>query len=162
MLFGVSFCSFLTAIWFGLLFLLVLSCMLLCCVLIAFFSSVSLFTCSLYVSCFVVCAFQIVSECHRQCLQCFCLTYPGGIVLLLWVLLLCVYPSWWLAVLPCVMHIMYDLLCWLWSPLPMTVPWVNGVPSSHWTTTVDQTEKKHISGSTMVLIILCCLLTNVS
>ena len=33
--------------------------------------------------------------------------------------------------------ILYDLLWWLWLPLPTTVQWVHGPPSSHWTTTVD-------------------------
>ena len=33
--------------------------------------------------------------------------------------------------------IMYDLLLWLWLPFPTTVPWVHGLPSSQWITTVD-------------------------
>ena len=29
-----------------------------------------------------------------------------------------------------VMHIVYDMLLWLWSPFPTIVPWVHGPPSS--------------------------------
>ena len=36
-----------------------------------------------------------------------------------------------------VMRMMYDLLWWLWSPLPSIVLWVHGPPSSCWTATVD-------------------------
>ena len=41
-----------------------------------------------------------------------------------------------------VMHIMYDMSLWLWSPLPTTVPWVHSPPSSHWTSTVDPNRKE--------------------
>ena len=33
--------------------------------------------------------------------------------------------------------ILYDLLWWLWSSLPIIVCWVHGPPSSHWTATID-------------------------
>ena len=33
--------------------------------------------------------------------------------------------------------ITYALPWWLWSPLPTTIPWVHGLPSSHWTATAD-------------------------
>ena len=41
-----------------------------------------------------------------------------------------------------VMCIIYDLLLWLWSPLPTTVPWVHHPPSPFWTATVDPNEKE--------------------
>ena len=35
--------------------------------------------------------------------------------------------------------ILYDLLWWLWSPLPITVPWIHRPLSFCWTATVDPT-----------------------
>ena len=59
------------------------------------------------------------------------------------------------------MHILYDLLWWLWLPLPSIVPWVHSPLSSHWTTTVESIgrETKFLEVS-MPCSFLQCLLTN--
>ena len=62
----------------------------LCFVSLVLFSGVYLFTHFLSLCVTFLCAFQSVLECHLQCQQRFCFTDPGGIVLLLWMLPLCV------------------------------------------------------------------------
>ena len=45
-----------------------------------------------------------------------------------------VFMSLLLLVISCPVFVMctvYDLLLWLWSPFPTTVPWIHGPPSSH-------------------------------
>ena len=55
--------------------------------------------------------------------------------------------------------IVYDLLWWLWSPVPMVIPWVHGLPSSCWTTTVDHMGIYAKTGEASLLF-LCCLSTS--
>ena len=55
--------------------------------------------------------------------------------------------------------IVYDLLWWLWLPVPTIVPWVHGLPSSCWTTTVDPIRIYAKPGEASLLF-LCCLSTS--
>ena len=62
--------------------------------------------------------------------------------------------------LPLVMHcIMYDLSWWLWLPMPTTVPWVHGLPSSCWTTTADSMGI-HGNIAEASLVLFYCLSTS--
>ena len=77
------------------------------------------------------------------------------------------YLLWALCVICfCVMHlpfvvswIMYDLLWWLWLPVPTIVPWVHEPPSSHWTATADPMGIYANTGEASLLF-FCCLSTS--
>ena len=77
------------------------------CMLLGLLSGVSLFTHSLYVSYFVMCAFQIVLECHLQCVQ--YQRYCPAVMGVAFMFLLFLVISWHAFV----MHITYDLFLWL-------------------------------------------------
>ena len=113
-----------------------LSCMLFCYMSLVLFSGVYLFICSLWV-CVIFCC-ECFSDCFRMSStvstmfilnwsQRYCSAIMG-------VAFTCSVPCDWPVFY---MHIMYDLLLWLWTPLPSTVLWVHGPPFPHKTATVD-------------------------
>ena len=55
--------------------------------------------------------------------------------------------------------IVYDLLWWLWLPVPTTIPWVHGPPSSCWITKADPLGI-HANIGEASLLFFCCLSTS--
>ena len=128
------------------------------------FSGVSLFTHSMYVSHFVLLC--VLSKCFRMSSSVF------TVLLLNWSWRYCsavmdVAFTWVhflvISQLTFMIHIMYDLLLWLWFHPPSTVPWVHSPPSSHWTTTVHPNRKEVLFLEvSWFLSSLVCLLTSTS
>ena len=66
----------------------------------------------------------------------------------------------------CVIHLPLEVSCivyaqslWLWSPMPITVPCIHSLLSSHWTTTADPMGRDANTGEAS-LSFLCCLSNN--
>ena len=127
---------------FGVLFI-VCPCAMLVCVLLWLFISVSCLLLSLSLSC-TICwesdsyCFNILSRGCSICWVSWSLRYCSaviGIALMCLLFLVMTCPVF-------VTLIVQDLLLWLWLPVLITVPWVQGTPSSLWTTTVEPVENK--------------------
>ena len=137
------FCLLFTAIQFRLLFLLVLFCILFHHVSLVLILYVTLFTLSQWVCVmFVVCTFWSVLQCHLQCLQCFCLTDPRGILCFYGH---CLYVFTTLGDQPAclcdVYHVWSVVVVMIYSPYHSAM--VHGPPSSCWVAIVNCYRKKH-------------------
>ena len=86
--------------------------------------------------CFTVSGFQIVLDCLLEdlsfCVSNWSLRYWLAVIYVVFTCLLFLVISHHVFVV----CIVYDLLLWLWSSFPTTVPWAHGPLSSHWTTIV--------------------------
>ena len=51
--------------------------------------------------------------------------------------------------------IVYAQSWWLWSPVSTTIPWLHSLPSSHWITTADPTERDANTGEASLLFLYC-------
>ena len=155
MLFTLPFCSLFTVI-FPWLWLGPVLCCELSCVSLVLFPVGTLFNCSLLVYvCYVISDFQIVLECLLQDLSfCVCLTDPGDITQVWFVLSLHACCSWWLIFLSCYMY------C-VWSVVMVMVSFSNYCTLVSWSTffsldhySIPYWNKIIISGGVMVLIFL--------